>query len=77
MIWLVVMETQAANATKREKANKEKSGGAGDGELLQVIHEHLKADVIGQDGSARLLKHNRPIIFYTLSSAATRHAHST
>jgi len=31
-------------------------GGAGDGEFLQVIHEHLQANVICQDGRSRLLQ---------------------
>lgn len=37
------------------------SGGAGDGELLQVIHEHLQADVVGQNGSAGLLRRKRNV----------------
>lgn len=32
------------------------SGGAGDSELLQVVHEHLQADVVCQDRSTGLLR---------------------
>lgn len=32
------------------------SGGAGDSELLQVVHEHLQADVVCQDWSTGLLR---------------------
>lgn len=33
-----------------------RSGSAGHSELLQVIHEHLQTDVVGQDWSSRLLQ---------------------
>ncbi len=33
-----------------------RSGSAGDSQFLQVIHEHLQADVVGQDRGSRLLQ---------------------
>lgn len=55
------METQAARKQIKSKQMRTgepmaHSGGAGDSELLQVVHEHLQADVVCQDRSTGLLR---------------------
>lgn len=66
---LVAVEAQAANKKTRGKheqvRQQVRSGSAGDGQFLQVIHEHLQADVIGEDGSSRLLQEEGNITIVT------------
>lgn len=69
-LWCLVScftTTQAANAKQTKVRDRQvrdrqtgdrqvRSGSAGHSELLQVIHEHLQTDVVGQDWSSRLLQ---------------------
>lgn len=54
------------------RRGQEGSGGAGDGQLLQVVHEHLQADVVGKDGSPGLLRKKQTLSAFCLVGRGQR-----